>query len=112
MNHVSFVVGNAASVISRLTCQAGTTIRAEKMIDCLADNYTGGTLWLMYFDNVNAVPLNGTTPLLSFPVAGGAGGTLGRSIDISGGIWVWSSTSITLTVVLANSGSIVVVLKG
>lgn len=110
MNHATLKIGDATSVASRLTSN-NAAIRPEKMVDCLAVNKTAGVLYLQFFDGKATVPANATVPDYSFPVQAGAGGTLGRSVDCDGGIWVWSSTDNALTAAGA-SGSIVVILKG
>jgi hypothetical protein len=109
MNHASHFIGNAASVSTRLTSENGS-IRPEKLLDILCFNNTGGVLYLQYHDNKTALA-GGETPLLSFPVQGGLGGTLGRSLDIMGGICAWSTTQATYTSAGA-SGCINPVLKG
>jgi hypothetical protein len=57
-------------------------------------------------------PIDGAVPMFSFPVFSQVGGTLGRSVDISGVYCCWSSTQATKTLVANNSGSIAIVLKG
>lgn len=95
---------------------SGTTaIRPVILLDILAFNKTGGTLYIMYFDNVTTAPANGTAPSapwgIEFPVQTLLGGTLGRLVDISGGVICWSSTPNTLTLVGANSGPITAIVK-
>lgn len=94
---------------------ANGSIRPVKLLDILAYNNTGGVLYIMYFDNVTALPADNTVPTapwgVSFPVQSGLGGTLGRGLDISGGIIAWSSTPMTLTHVAANSGFITAIVK-
>ena len=57
------------------------------------------------------VPVAGSTPLLSFPVLNGLGGTLGREIDISGIFCAWSTTGDVFTAAGA-SGPIQIIVKG
>lgn len=104
---------SSGDCISQLTSK-NASIRPEKLLDVLAFNKTGGVLYLMYFDNVAAVPVNGTAPSFGINIAvqPSLGGTLGRPLDIMGGIFVWSTTQMTLTAVVANSGFITVILKG
>jgi hypothetical protein len=109
MNHAVHLIGNSASVSTRLTSENGA-IRPEKLMDILCFNNTGGVLYLQYHDNKTSLA-GGETPLISFPVQGGLGGTLGRGLDIMGGICAWSSTQATYTAAGA-SGSIQIVLKG
>lgn len=110
MNHATTRIGTAAKVASQITSN-NAAIRPEKLVDVLAVNDSGNEVYLQYFENVTALPANGTVPVLSFPVAANAGGTLGRSLDIMGGVWAWSSTDNALTTPGAI-GSIVVILKG
>ena len=109
MNHATIIIGNAASVSTRLTSNNGS-IRPEKLVDILCVNETGGVLYMQYHDNKTALA-GAEVPLLSFPVQAGAGGTLGRSLDIMGGICAWSSTAATYTAAGA-SGSINPIIKG
>ena len=95
---------------SRLTSY-NSKIRACKLINALCVNTSGATAYLMYFDGLTAAPANGTTADIFFPVQAGLGGDLGEQIDISGGIFVWSTTPTTLTAAGAI-GSIIIVLKG
>jgi hypothetical protein len=110
VNYATLVIGNGASVASRLTSN-NAAIRPCKLIEVNCVNTSGSTAYLMYFDNVTAAPANGTTPAFYFPVQAGLGGTLGTSIDIMGGIFVWSTTATTLTAAGA-SGEIQITLKG
>ena len=111
MNHSAKTIAPAGDVLYLVTSNNGS-IRPEKLLDVLAYNDTGATLYLLYFDGVNAVPVNGTQTGIGFPVGAGQGGTLGKCLDISGGIWVWSTTPVALTVVEGASGTICIVLKG
>lgn len=94
---------------------ANTVIRPIKLLDILCFNKTAGVLYIMYFDNVNVAPATNTVPTapwgITFAVQSGLGGTLGRCLDISGGIICWSSTPNTFTAVAANSGIITAVIK-
>lgn len=108
MHEQTHIIGTGASVATRLTSENGS-IRPELLLDILCVNTTGGVLYLQYHDGKTALA-GGEVPLLSFPVQGGAGGTLGRSLNIGGGICAWSSTAATYTAVGA-SGSINPVLK-
>jgi len=110
MNYPTIRIGTAASVASQITSN-NAAIRPEKILDVLAVNNTGGTLYMQYFENALVVPADTTVPDLSFPVFAKSGGTLGKSLDIMGGIWAWSSTDNVLTAAGA-SGSIEVILKG
>lgn len=114
MNFATRCVGGA-DCISQLT-STNSSIRPEKVLDVLAFNKTGGVLYIMYFNKVTAVPVNGTAPTAPFGIEIAAqsllGATLGRQLDVDGGIFVWSTTPNTLTAAVANSGIITVVLKG
>jgi|APFre7841882654_1041346.scaffolds.fasta_scaffold16991_2 hypothetical protein len=109
MNHASHIIGNAASVATRLTSENGS-IRPEKLMDILCFNNTGGTLYMQYHDNKSSLA-GGEVPLISFAVQGGLGGTLGRGLDVMGGICAWSTTQATYTAAGA-SGAINPVIKG
>ena len=109
MKNQSQTIGDSTSVASRLTSLNGT-IRPEVMLNCVASNNTGGALWLMFFDGLNAVPANGTVSTFSFPLPAKTSGELGSSVSCNGGIWVWSSTDNALTAAGA-SGSIVVLMR-
>ena len=110
MNYASLSIGDQTSVGSRLTSN-NSVIRPEKMLDVLAFNNTSGVLYLLFFNGLSSVPANSTVATLGWNINPLQGGTLGRSVDCDGGIWVWSSTPLVLTAA-GVSGSIVVVLKG
>jgi hypothetical protein len=110
MIHTVRKIGDSTSVISRITSNSAA-IRPVKLLDIEAQNMTGNVLYLMYFNAVSAVPNQGTVPDESFPVQAGLGGTLGKERDIDGGIAVWSTTQGVLTAAVANSGSIIFLLK-
>lgn len=113
MNHATTTIpatGGGANVASRITSNSAG-IRPCKLINVLCCNTSGATAYLMYFEGKTAAPNNGTTADWYFPVQAGLGGILGESLDIDGGIFVWSSTPTTLTAAGAI-GEIVLVLKG
>jgi hypothetical protein len=123
MTHATHTIGDATSVKDRFGCEPFATaatgansIRPEKLLDVLAFNNTGGVLYLQVHEiapGINvATPIDTAVPLFSFPVQGGLGGTLGRSVDIQGIYCCWSTTSGTKTLVAAASGSINIIVKG
>lgn len=109
MNHATHIIGNGASVATRLTSENGA-VRPEKLMNILCVNETGSDLYMQYHDGKTALA-GGEVPMLSFPVTSGQGGTVGQPIDIQGGICAWSSTPAVYTAVGA-SGSINPVIKG
>lgn len=122
MNHAAKTIGDATSVKERFGCFPNTAsgganaIRPEKLLDVLAFNNTGGVLYLQVHEiapGINvAAPIDTAVPLVSFPVQGGLGGTLGRGLDLQGIYCCWSTTQATKTLVGAASGSINIVVKG
>lgn len=121
MNHATNSIGNAADVKERFG-SVNAAIRPEKLLDVLAFNNTGAqgdgaALYLQIHEiapgPAGAVaPADTAVPKFSFPVFSKTGGTLGRSVDMTGVYCCWSTTEATKTLVGGNSGSIIVVLKG
>lgn len=101
-------IGDKTSVASRLTSN-NAKIRPCRIEDVHCENFTGGTLYLHYFDGLTAVPITGTVPTEGFPVMANLGGDLGHGFDCMGGIWAWSSTEATFTAA-GVSGSITIYL--
>ena len=122
MNHATHTIGDATSVKDRWGCEPSTAasganaLRPEKLLDVLCSNNTAGVLYLQVFELAPAInvatPADGQEPRFSFPVQGGLGGTLGRSVDMQGIYCCWSTTSATKTLVGAASGSINIIVKG
>ena len=115
MNHATVVIGSQTSVASRFGTNS-TITRPEKLLDVLCFNNTGGTLYMQVHElaagtNTSSPPADGVVPMFSFPVIGGLGGTLGRSVDMTGIYCCWSSTQATKTIAAA-SGSINIIIKG
>lgn len=110
MNHATLQIGDKTSVAGRISSN-NSHIRPCKLLDIECENFTNGTLYLHYFDNVTAAPVTGTVPTDGFPVAANSGGTLGTPRDIMGGYAAWSSTESTFTAA-GVSGSIIFLLKG
>jgi len=115
MNHPTHSIGDATSVKERFGSE-NLSIRPEKLLDVLAYNSTGSTLYLQVHElaptTAASAPADTAVPKFSFPVQAGLGGTLGRSVDMSGIYCCWSTTDLTKTLVGSESGSIVIVLKG
>lgn len=110
MNHATHIIGNASYVASRLTSE-NSNIRPEKLVDILCFNSNNATTYYMQYHDKKTSLSGGEVPLISFPVQPLLGGTLGRSLDIMGGICAWSTTPNTYTSAGAV-GSINPVIKG
>lgn len=106
MNSSSLRIGNKASVASRITSNS-SVIRPCRILDVKVENFTGGVLYMHYFEGVTVAPANGTVPTEGFPVQANLGGALGSPLDTIGGIWCWSGTEATFTAAGA-SGSIII----
>jgi hypothetical protein len=102
-------IGDKTQVASRITSNNPGYIRPCRIDEVHCENFTGGTLYLHYFEGVTVAPANGTVPIEGFPVQANLGGALGHSFDTIGGIWAWSSTEATFTAA-GSSGSIVIYL--
>lgn len=93
---------------------AGTLVKLAGTTLALAGS--AGALITLFIVDVTApqstpVPAEGSTPMFSFPVQGGLGGTLGKQVDMAGIYCCWSSTQATKTIAAA-SGEINILLKG
>lgn len=113
-------IGTAADVKERFGSENGA-IRPEKVRNIVAFNNTGavgdgGALYLQVHEiapgAAGAVaPADGQVPKFSFPVFSKTGGMLGQQVDLTGVYCCWSTTEATKTLVGANSGSIIIVVK-
>ena len=113
MNHAVHTFGDATSVKERYGSE-NAVVRPEKLMDVLCYNASGAELYLQVHEitpGTAAAPADGSVPKFSFPVQNDQGGTLGRAADMQGIYCCWSSTALTKTIVLANSGSINIIVK-
>lgn len=106
MNHATRRVGDQSNVKDLVV-----STRPEKLLDVLAYNNTNGVLYCQVHE-VGAAPVDGSVAKFSFPVQAGLGGVLGERVDMDAIYVCWSSTPLVKTIVVANSGSLVAILKG
>lgn len=120
MNFSTHTIGDASDIKERFGSE-NTAIRPVKLLNVLCFNDTGaegdgGALYLQVHEiapgPAGAVaPIDTSVPKFSFPVFSKTGGMLGQQVDLTGVYCCWSTTEATKTLVAANSGSIIIVLK-
>lgn len=119
-NETSFT--NGAQTFTKSTLASGSFV-ATATTAAFTGSGTAAVTAVVFNPNASAAqstagsdgriaPASGATPMFSFPVQPGLGGTLGRSVDMDGIFCAWSTTAATYTAVGGASGSIVIIIKG